>query len=93
MTDVIAGHLSPADVRVEPGAAPPEIVVEVRNQSAIVEAFEVRLDGLDPAWYTVQPDRITLLSGCRSQPGRWRTLSGMMCGDARVPAACPRPDP
>jgi serine/threonine protein kinase len=56
--------LNPTNIEVAPGGRA-ELQIELFNQGTIVDHFQVRLEGLPPAWSTIPPEPVQLLPAAR----------------------------
>ncbi len=55
--------LTPTSFPVEPGGAAVEAALLVRNAGSVVDQFLLRVEGLDPSWYTLSPMSVSLFPG------------------------------
>jgi len=59
----IVVNLTPPEIKVAAGAAPVEIVANVRNATTTVDQYSIELENLDPTWYTVTVQSVSLFPG------------------------------
>ncbi|HEX9990216.1 MAG TPA: hypothetical protein VGE45_17290 [Chloroflexia bacterium] len=63
IAEPIVVNLTPPEVKVAAGAEPVEIVANVRNAGTTVDQFSIELENIDPTWYTVLVQSVSLFPG------------------------------
>ena len=59
----IVVNLSPPEVKVAAGGEPVEIIANVRNASNTVDQYSIEIENLDPSWYTIMVQSVSLFPG------------------------------
>ncbi len=59
----ITVNLTPPEVRVAAGAPPVAVVAEVRNRGTTVDQYSIEIENLEPSWYTVVTQSVSLFPG------------------------------
>jgi hypothetical protein len=59
----ITVNLTPPDVKVAAGGEPVEIVANIRNAGTTVDQYSLEVENLDPSWYTVGAQSVSLFPG------------------------------
>jgi hypothetical protein len=67
VSDRIRVELAPLSVEVVAGGSTASIAIVVRNDSAIVDEFGLRVDGLDSDWYSLSRPSVSLFPGEQSE--------------------------
>ena len=62
MSANIVLSLSTAKLEVAPGELV-EATITIRNQSQIVDQFDIKIERLDPAWWTLSASSVSLFPG------------------------------
>lgn len=62
MSANIVLSLSSTKLEVAPGESV-EATITIRNQSQVVDQFDIRIEGLDPAWWTLSTSSVSLFPG------------------------------
>ncbi len=63
MAEPITVNLTPPDVKVAAGGEPVEIVANIRNAGTTVDQYSLEVENLDPSWYTVGAQSVSLFPG------------------------------
>jgi hypothetical protein len=63
MAEPITVNLTPPDVKVAAGGEPVEIVANIRNAGTTVDQYSIEVENLDPSWYTVGAQSVSLFPG------------------------------
>ena len=59
----IVVNLTPPEVKVAAGGEPVEITANVRNAGTIVDQYSIEIENLDPSWYTITVQSVSLFPG------------------------------
>jgi hypothetical protein len=59
----IVVNVAPTEVKVEAGGQPVEVVASVRNATTTVDQYSIELENLDPSWYTITVQSVSLFPG------------------------------
>src|SRR5207248_7653589 len=59
----IVVNLTPPEIKVAAGAAPVEIIANVRNDTTTVDQYSIEVENLDPTWYTITVQGVALFPG------------------------------
>src|SRR3954463_9160146 len=63
VAEPIVVNLTPPEVKVAAGGEPVEIVAEVRNAGTTVDQYSIEVENLDPSWYTITVQSVSLFPG------------------------------
>lgn len=56
-------NLTPPEVQVAAGGEPVELIAHVRNASTMVDQYSIEIENLDPSWYTILVQSVSLFPG------------------------------
>lgn len=59
----IVVNLTPPEIKVAAGSAPVEIIANVHNATTTVDQYSIEVESLDPSWYTVTVQSVSLFPG------------------------------
>lgn len=62
-TEPIVINLTPPEVQVAAGGEPVELIAHVRNASTTVDQYSIEIENLDPSWYTILVQSVSLFPG------------------------------
>ena len=63
VAEPIVVNLSPPEVKVAAGGQPAEMVAEIRNAGTTVDQYSIEIENLDPSWYTITVQSVSLFPG------------------------------
>jgi hypothetical protein len=56
-------NLTPTEIKAAAGGEPVEVVANVRNNTTTVDQYKIEIESLDPTWYTVTVQSVSLFPG------------------------------
>lgn len=62
-SEPIVVNLTPTEIKAAAGGEPVEVIANVRNATTTVDQYKIEIESLDPTWYTVTVQSVSLFPG------------------------------
>ncbi len=62
-SEPIVVNLTPPEIKVAAGGEPVEVIANVRNATTTVDQYRIEVENLDPTWYTITAQSVSLFPG------------------------------
>lgn len=62
-SEPIVVNLTPTEIKAAAGGEPVEVIANVRNATTTVDQYKIEVESLDPTWYTVGIQSVSLFPG------------------------------